>query len=78
MKAMAIRMKAREIQSSILGYEPLKLIAKIKVEAVPAIRDVSRFTSPAKVAVLPLNINIKTEKKATAPNAVPEITAQNQ
>ena len=35
--------------------------------AVPAISEVSRLDSPAKVAVRPLNMKMNTEKKATMP-----------
>ena len=42
---------------------------------VPASKEVSRFTSPAKVAVRPLNMKMKTEKNATIPKGIPESTA---
>ena len=49
-----------------------------RVAVVPATREVSRFTSPVKVAVRPLNMKIKTLKKATTPKATPERAAQPQ
>lgn len=73
----AMKMNNNEIQSCILGYFAPKSIAESNVAVVPATNDVRRFTNPAKVAVLPLNIKRNTEKNATTPNAVPLITPQN-
>jgi len=72
---MATSIRARPSQSSSLGGFWSFISQKTSsVAAVPAISDVSRFTSPAKVAVRPLNMNRKTEKNEDTPNGMPEIT----
>src|SRR3989344_1931493 len=72
MKQMAIRMKPSEAHSLMSGNFPPKNCQKINVAAVPAIREVSRLTSPANVAVRPLKIKMNTEKKAAIPKKLPQ------
>ncbi len=65
--ATATSTRPSDSQSTSFGYLPVNATAESTVAAVPATSDVRRFTSPAKVAVRPLNMKMKTEKNATAP-----------
>src|SRR5437016_13392658 len=65
-------MNTTDSQSCAEGKRVLKNSHSSSVEVVPASSEVRRFTRPAKVAVRPLNMKMKTEKNATMPNGMPE------
>ena len=71
-------MNAKANQSTLPGHFPPKTNANKRVEKVPAKSEARRFTSPAKVEVLPSNINKNTEKKAANPKGRPAMAASSQ